>query len=102
MRQVYVPGQHITFIECPLVKALSKFIERLKNIIISLKWKCIQRTVTIPMPEYVNQDFHKFNHKLLTISEYAPHKHISPTYDLQVQYEEPVDTSYLLSPAEKT
>ena len=77
----------------------SQLIERPKIYIgISLKWCYIQHTVTLSTPEYAKQSLHKFHHILLTILEYTPHAHVAPTYDRQVQYEAPVDTSDLFPP----
>ena len=76
-------------------------IERLKIYTgVSLKWDCIQSTFTLPIPEYVKQTLHKFRNTLRNTSAYAPLAHVVPTYNRQVQYEEPVDTSYLLPTTE--
>ena len=81
----------------------SQLIERPKIYLgISLKWDYIQRTVTLSVPEYVKQALHKFQHTLPTTPKYASHAHVASTYGRQVQYEEPVDTSYLFPPTETT
>ena len=65
-----------------------------------MKWDNFQRTVTLSTPEYIKQALHKFQHTLPTITSYAPHSHVVPTYGRQVQYEEPVETSNFLPPTE--
>ena len=65
-----------------------------------MKWDYIQCNVTISMSEYFKQALQNFQHTLPTTPEYAPHAHVAPTYGQRVQYEEPVDTSGLLTPTE--
>ena len=52
------------------------------------------------MSEHIKQALHKIQYTLNTTPEYSPHAHVAPTYDRQVQYEEPLDTSDLLPPTE--
>ena len=65
-----------------------------------LDWDYINRTVDISMPNYIKDLLTKIQHKNVKI-EYAPHTYNVPAYSSKIQYADNVDTSPVLSDANK-
>ena len=79
---------------CPMTKCWTWS----KQLVLTLKWNYINRTVDLYMPNYVPAALHKFQHKVPENPQDAPHCWDRPTYGQATQHANPEDTSPILPP----
>ena len=65
---------------------------------ITLKWSCIECTVEISMPSYVEVEMHELQHPKPSRPQDSPYPWTTPTYGTNSQLTPPLDTTPTLSP----
>ena len=64
---------------------------------IKLDWDYVNRTVTLPIPNYLSKALHTFQHIPMGGKKYSPHICTPIQYGQKIQYADPFDAAEYLS-----